>query len=731
MSWINESEGKLEKLVLDLENCYGIRKLSTEFDFSNKSVYAIYAPNGVMKSSLAQTFRDIADGTDSCDRIFPARACKRRVEDEKGAALPKESVLVIRPYDETFGHTEKTSTLLVNQKLREEYEALSADIDQAKGALLKALKEQSHSKKDLEREVSTAFTTGEDEFFTALIRIKDELAQQQDAPLADIHYDLIFDEKVVGFLGTKDFKTAIEAYVKKYNELLAASTYFKKGIFNYYNASQIAKTLEEHGFFGANHSVNLNADERLEIKSKKDLEKLIQKEKDGITNDADLKAKFVEIEKLINKNVTLRDFDAYLSNHEEILPQLENLPKFKENLWKSYLKARYDLYKEVVDKYQAAQKRMKQIEEEAEKQRTDWERVIDIFNARFSVPFKLFAKNRVSVMLGHKKMITLGFTFEEGGDSVSIEKDALMRVLSTGERKALYILNVIFEVEARKKAGQETVFVADDVADSFDYKNKYAIIQYLKEIAEDNLFKEIILTHNFDFFRTINSRFVSYDHCLMAVKSPAEITLVPAAGIQNVFVKDWKGNFFNDARKRIASIPFIRNIIEYTKGENDPAFVRLTSLLHWKADTEAITQGELDSIFAAVFGGQGHWPNQGARVTDSIFQEADACLQAAQGLNMENKIVLSIGTRLLAERYMTGKINDAAFVASIKANQTWRLLSKFSELFPQKAKEIEVLQRVHLMTPENIHVNAFMYEPILDMSDDHLRRLYQEVKALS
>ena len=33
--------------------------------------------------------------------------------------------------------------------------------------------------------------------------------------------DVIFDDKVLGFLGTKDFKTAIEAYIKKYNEPVA------------------------------------------------------------------------------------------------------------------------------------------------------------------------------------------------------------------------------------------------------------------------------------------------------------------------------------------------------------------------------------------------------------------------------------------------------------------------------------------------------------------------------
>ena len=35
------------------------------------------------------------------------------------------------------------------------------------------------------------------------------------------------------------------------------------------------------------------------------------------------------------------------------------------------------------------------------------------------------------------------------------------------------------------------------------------------------------------------------------------------------------------------------------------------------------------------------------------------------------------------------------------------------------------------MTPENIHLNSFMYEPILDMSDQHLRDLYKKAKNLS
>ena len=84
---------------------------------------------------------------------------------------------------------------------------------------------------------------------------------------------------------------------------------------------------------------------------------------------------------------------------------------------------------------------------------------------------------------------------------------------------------MIFEIETRKTANQETLVIVDDLADSFDYRNKYAIIRYLKDISENGLFKLLIMTHNFDFFRTIESRFVGYASCLVATKNENSVSL--------------------------------------------------------------------------------------------------------------------------------------------------------------------------------------------------------------
>ena len=43
---------------------------------------------------------------------------------------------------------------------------------------------------------------------------------------------------------------------------------------------------------------------------------------------------------------------------------------------------------------------------------------------------------------------------------------------------------------------------------------------------------------------------------------------------------------------------------------------------------------------------------------------------------------------------------------------------------------MSILDIVAMITPENIHLNSFMFEPILDMSSKKLYEVYQNVKAL-
>ncbi len=721
----------MNRVKIDLKNCYGIKSLQTDLDYSTAPAYALYAPNGAMKSSLAKTFEDAAQRKPSGDRIFPKRTTSRKITDERNREIEGALVLVVLPYDEGLGVTEQTSTLLLNAALKKEYDDLLRATESAKETLLTAVRNQSRSKQDMAAEISSAIMPTALEFDAALIRVKREVEDQPDAPFSEIEYDKIFNDKVLKGLDTKNLKNAIEEYAQRYNELLSASTYFKKGMFDYYNAGKIAKSLADNGFFAAKHTVSLNAATgNREIADRQELEKIISKEKDDIFADPALRRKFDDVAGQLTRNAELRHFYKYVRDDATILSRLNNPANLKQEILKSYLKTHEALYADWMTKYDAARQRRKDIEDIARTQRTQWENVIEIFNDRFFVPFKLDAKNKTEVMLGQTSIIDLGFTYVDGADSADLRRNDLLQSLSTGERKALYVLNVIFEIETRKKNRQETLIVVDDLADSFDYRNKYAIIQYLKDISEDGLFKLLVMTHNFDFLRTIESRFVGYPNCLMASRHKNGITLARAAGIRNIFARDWKLHFFDDPKKKIASIPFLRNLVEMTTGEQDPNYDSLTSMLHWKPGSETITVGQLDDIYIAICQETGGSKKPGKLLWELLTEEAEACLVASAGMNLENKIVLAIAIRLSAERFMTGRIGNPAWVATLEANQARGMTDEFKRRFPQELEVIATLDRVALMTPENIHVNSFMYEPIIDMSDDHLRRLYGEVKAL-
>jgi len=524
----------MKTLTVGLRNCHGIRELDATFAFDKGNAVAVYAPNGTMKTSFARTLKDLAAGQETTDHMFPGRETRRSASDENGDDLDPRDVVVVLSYDEDLGPTESTSTLLVNAELRKEYEGLQTELFDARDQLVAALKAQSGTRQDVARAVSRAIMQGDDKFFEALVRVAYEVEQLTSAPFAELPYDLLFNDKVDAILRSPALQADLADYVERLNELLDASEFFSRDSFSFYNATMVTKSLGDNGFFAADHSLLLHGEDTPRpVTSQADLNALIAEEKKSITDDDALRKRLEAVEKALQKNVDTRRFFDFIAGHEELLPELAHVDSFQQNVWISYLKKHEDLYERAVKCFKDTEARRKEIERQAAAESTQWEKVIKIFNDRFFVPFRLSAGNKHRVMLGQEAMLKLVFEFEEGGETTGVERDDLLSVLSNGEKKALYILNVLFEMEARKAAGRETLFVIDDLADSFDYKNKYAIVQYLREMADHANFKLVLLTHNFDFFRTLVSRgVVPYNRCFMAQKGDSKSRAQPSRARQ-------------------------------------------------------------------------------------------------------------------------------------------------------------------------------------------------------
>ena len=98
-------------------------------------------------------------------------------------------------------------------------------------------------------------------------------------------------------------------------------------------------------------------------------------------------------------------------------------------------------------------------------------------------------------------------------------------------------------------------------------------------------------------------------------------------------------------------------------------------------------------------------------------------------IHIENKIVLCIAIRLLAEKYMINRISDSSKTDCITGNQIRKLyeLLHFNLLDIEDRKREEIIEKVLIITSENIHINSFMYEPIVDISLEEVKKLYSEV----
>ena len=717
----------MKKLKIKLQNCYGISHLQKSFSFDKCAIHSVYAANGFMKTSFAKTLKDYSTGAATKDIVFPERPTIREVIDENDTTVDPAALFVIEPYNQEFS-SEKASALLVNATLKQQYDTALVRIDERREELVKKLKQLSGlTGKTVtpETEISTVFD-GKTLLDLTLVPPTFDTTLPASR-IGGIVYASLFNEKTTAFLESADVKAQILEYISKYNDLVTQSPILNKK-FNHVQAKSVHKSLGDSGFFAARHSVSLfNGTNRDEYQTAEGLDSRIESEKQRILSDPSLAKKFDSIDKKLS-NAELRSLRDYLFDNQDILPELVDTKKLRRNLFAAYFETEQALVTALKDEYLASKSIIEDSIRQAKAETTEWKAVADQFNRRFSVPFVLSVGNQADVILKGTKPEVV-FTFTQGVDSRTLDKGSLIGVLSQGERRALYILNILFEINARMKANQQTLLIVDDIADSFDYRNKYAIIEYLKEVAQSPGFTTIFLTHNFDFHRSISSRLgIVRENRSLAYRDDAKISLTQEK-YQNDPFSFWKDNL-GKPRYLISAIPFLRNLASYCGYVSH--FDKMTSILHLKSDSASITVGDIEAIIRTILVDKVSLslPDPSRPIVGMIEALADEIIsEPHESAELESKIILSIAIRHMAETIMIGKISDPSFVNGITENQTFVLFKKFVSVFPNETATIRLLDEVNIMTPENIHLNSFMYEPILDMAPSNLKTLYTNLKS--
>lgn len=245
------------KLNIDLKNCYGISELTHCFDFTSSSGYAIYAPNGFMKTSLSKTFDDHAKGRDSVDLIFTDRASSRAITDAAGVSVAPESIFVIEPYNQEFS-SDRTSLLLVNSTIKQQYDDALKQISEKLASLFAKLKQLSGlTGRTITPETEFLKSFGSVSVAELLESLEKKVTQTAPSKLADLVYCEVFNDKTLALLESGTIKDQLEEYIQKYNDLVSKSDVLSKQ-FNHYSAGTVNKQLADNGFFAAKHTINLN-----------------------------------------------------------------------------------------------------------------------------------------------------------------------------------------------------------------------------------------------------------------------------------------------------------------------------------------------------------------------------------------------------------------------------------------------------------------------------------------
>ncbi|NAW60055.1 MULTISPECIES: hypothetical protein [unclassified Vibrio] len=719
----------MAELNVKLKNCYGIPELEYDFKFSGggSKAFAIYAPNGLMKTSFTKTFDAIRQNKQPQEERFQ-RPSTADIQ-FKDAPIDPKSIYVLNSNIHLDSDDESVTNLLINRDSKEKYDSLVKDLEDAKSKMLSKLQKLSKVKKaDVESTIRKDFPAKS--FIDSLnkaIAIKATFSSDR------VFYSDVFHPKAVEVLDSPEFVLKAREFLERYDDVFKSSGgLYLKGVFNPNQADASCDALEKNAFFDAGHTIKINGDtEDIGLDDFKDKIKKINVEIDSDNKLSTLKTKLAKNAQSLAIQTLLESSSS--SEAETLITNLNPGKRdwFKQELWRMYIQncPEVELF---LSCWESNKEQIQMLEEEAAKEAPQWLDAIELFNSRFvDMPFKLGLFNQADAILGKSKAV-LKFIFTDKEDRLECQRHEISS-LSQGERRALYLLSFIFDVEYRKRESLETIFIIDDVADSFDYKNKHAILQYLDDLTKTEFFHQLILTHNFDFYRSLLQSFVSDKRCLMVNKSENCLELVKSEGVRNIFVGLWKGKITSSNSILYSCVPFSRNLIEFTKGTDDDGYRLLTKLLHWKQGTAEITVGQYFEVYNQLFSTEHKPKNSDISMLEILFDTADNIAKQTnhEGVNLQDKVLLSIAIRVKAEKFITEELR------TVKGDEYWssqfaygKLLSKdYEPQFPE-SPHLSTLKKVSVTVCSNIHLNSFMYEPILDLSLIHLVELYNEVSSL-
>lgn len=713
-------DGRNKVKIDRFNNAYGIKGLNLKGLNNELFNMCIYASNGIFKSSFSRAMFNLTEnnGEEIKDRIkdkkfeYDIKLEGENYKSDDNKIIPNLIVYSKELYEDiTVDRHKGFEQLLLLPEYQKQLTSIDKELQSYITEFINNAKEYNigiKSAADIANLVDSDITSNA----IILKNIYSKLLKTQTLELDYIDFKKI-DQKAYDIIDSKKFKNEVEKYTNIVQRKLSSKLFDEK--FNDTNYDTLISALEETNFLNKNRYIIIS-DEKIDSILK--FKEIIKNELIKIKSDPEVVVQYKNVLKTLGSAKEAKVVEGLLKDDSKVselaLGRKDlKISKIRKKYSDDELKVRFDIVKKL-------EERIAEIIALSKSQTSSFEEAIKIYTSRFKPKFEIRIENLYEARLGYE-VPNMVFVHEDNKNKAYSELE-IYRLLSSGERNALKTIHLIVKYEAIKDSNP--TIILDDVVETFDYANRTAFLMYINEIKEKGS-NIILLTHNFDFYRVAISRIGL---------EPAE-AFIDKNGLVVIRINK-RFQLSYDKIKSItsdidlfSSIPFVREICAMCLGEeNNQEFLFYTRLLHIKKGSKDIKISEvLDKIKNMI-------PN-----VDITKYEGDknrsfvaALIDYEFGNSVESndlkaKLAIAMSTRLKLEDKIIE--NDYTRIEDCNTQQTSFLFKKFKDRLTHETRV--TFEKVLLNTPEFIHFNSFMYEPLIDIDPKDLLIVHEEVEKLS
>lgn len=728
-------------------NIFGISSLCGANNLGKLNV--IYAPNGTAKSSIADAIKNISVG-DPVDDVYGGLPAPSYEFDIDGNVYNESNIIPFNVIKycgvedfELDDDSEDYSNLVVSPSAKALFTSSISSINNSlttiEDIILNAFSKKGKSRtKDQKFSSSLAdslrIIAGTNEnltlnfalnFKTKLMPLSNSLTEEDVLALAN--------SKGLETLQKPEVKGSIVNYATIINK--KASGRIVDSEFDIDRLNDFSKHIVGDLYFDANKKRLLSIDNK--VLGKDEFLELVKTENLNIYGSEEAKKELEKCRDVMNKTVGSEKFSKSLLEKPSLIKHSLDYVTFVNELFVTFLGPKnVNLIEAEILNIQKEQAKIASLRASLAVDDNVIHSLWEKFKSRFKFhKYDLDIRNKFDAITGSGLPRFIKF---QPGTTTEITDPVSLR-FSTGEIRSFNLINFIIEVERTRLLCKPFTIILDDAVDSFDYKNKYGIIDYLNDIKDDSIIQIIIFTHNFDFYRSaILSLGKGNTNQFFMYKNSAGVVSLHDVKPKKYYlsVSDFNSWKNGNEIKYLAFIPFLRNILQLETNSSDANVVNVEKYLHY----ESSVSDTLDfSIIKPLMDRVNFNLPSSINITDKYLDKLENIASTISSspiveTDLEQKILLGLYIRVYLERFLTKRIINNTGTSPVISNvfaRTSSLISSAKTAGCLSEEELSVVIEANVVSPSYVHANSFMYEPLIDVDSATLIDIANKVKSIN